>query len=505
MDRTRGLLLNSLTSFLQQVVALICGLILPRLIIGHYGSTVNGTISSVTQFISLTSLIQGGLTSAVRVAFYGPVSNHDVDKTSEVYYTSKRYYRIFSACIFLYTVFLAFLYPKFVDTGLTYYDCFLLVIVLGVSAISDSLFGIINQLLTYADQRAYLNTSLVILVTVINTVVSVVLIREDVSIIVLKAVTVIVSFIRPAVLGVYVKKQYRLIHPKKVNHDLLKQSGAALSKSIAYFVHMNTDNIVITFFMPVKWVSVYSVHKFVFGSISTLISSILGNTEAVFGQMIARKENDRLKDTLPIYDLMTKIISSIFFFTTMVLITPFVDLYTNTITDAQYHQPVFAIIMCFAELTYCMSLTYNNVIMAAGHIRETQWISYGEAIINIVLSVILVNRYGIVGVGIGTLAAFIFNTVANYFYMKQHIINIRGKDIAGSYLTCLLPGMAILFLCGRFIRFSFHGYVMFFISAFAAFLVVSLSIIGVNFIFYKDELIMVYRTIKERRKPKRSE
>ncbi|MCC8050514.1 MAG: hypothetical protein LIP10_07645 [Clostridiales bacterium] len=74
MDHNKTLVVNGFTSLLQQIVSLISGLILPRLILETYGSSANGTVSSITQFISIMSLIQGGVTSCSRVAFYEPVS-----------------------------------------------------------------------------------------------------------------------------------------------------------------------------------------------------------------------------------------------------------------------------------------------------------------------------------------------------------------------------------------------------------------------------------------------
>lgn len=61
MNRNKALALNSAASLLQQVVALICGLIVPRLILSTFGSAANGTVASISQFISITSLIQGGI------------------------------------------------------------------------------------------------------------------------------------------------------------------------------------------------------------------------------------------------------------------------------------------------------------------------------------------------------------------------------------------------------------------------------------------------------------
>lgn len=92
MNRNKALALNSMASLLQQIVALICGLIVPRLILSTFGSAANGTVASISQFISITSLIQGGVTGATRVAFYGPIATGDMKKASVVYKTSQSFY-----------------------------------------------------------------------------------------------------------------------------------------------------------------------------------------------------------------------------------------------------------------------------------------------------------------------------------------------------------------------------------------------------------------------------
>ena len=52
--RSKLALRNMVSSLLLQFVTMVCGIILPRLFIGAYGSTVNGTAASIT--VSYTHL-----------------------------------------------------------------------------------------------------------------------------------------------------------------------------------------------------------------------------------------------------------------------------------------------------------------------------------------------------------------------------------------------------------------------------------------------------------------
>lgn len=487
MERNKALALNSTVSLLQQVVTLICGLIVPRLILSTFGSAANGTVTSISQFISITSLIQGGVTSATRVAFYGPVATGNMKKVSVVYKTSQSFYTKFALALVGYVLGLAIIFPMFIETPFSYIDALLLVFVLGMNSIFESMFGIPSQLLMFADQRGYFNTFLQIICTVGNAFVSIVLIELDCSLLMVKLVAALIFILRPIILNIYVHKHYAINTDVEKDKSVLSQSNAALAKSVAFYIHNSTDNLVITTCLNVIWVSVYSVHRYVVSSISNLVSAILGNTEALFGQMIARNEQGAIERDVPMYDLMSKMLSTVFFFTCIILITPFVELYTSGIGDIDYYQPIFATLLCLAEYIYCMSLTYNNMIMAAGHIKQTQWISIVEAIINIVLSLLLVKWIGIIGVALGTLISFIFNTVANIVYMEKNIFNMSIRWIVKIYLVNLLVGAIVVCVFCKLVNQYITGLVSFFIWAVIVFASVCLIDVIINYLFFKNE------------------
>ena len=59
--RSKRALVNTLYGLLYEAVALACGMILPRLILGAFGSTYNGITNSITQFLSAISLLRAGI------------------------------------------------------------------------------------------------------------------------------------------------------------------------------------------------------------------------------------------------------------------------------------------------------------------------------------------------------------------------------------------------------------------------------------------------------------
>ena len=138
-------------------------------------------------------------------------------------------------------------------------------------------------------------------------------------------------------------------------------------------------------------------------------------------------------------------VSIILFSVTAVLIAPFIRIYTAGVEDANYIQPLFGVLMALTALSYCLRLPYHSMVIAAGHFMQTSAAAYGEAIINIGLSVILVSRYGLIGVAAGTLAAtwfrFLYYVVylsRNIFYRKVTLflkrLAINVVAVVGNYL-----------------------------------------------------------------------
>ena len=150
----------------------------------------------------------------------------------------------------------------------------------------------------------------------------------------------------------------------------------------------------------------------------------------------------------------------------LVLIVPFVGLYTKGVTDVEYSRQVFATIACFAELFYCLRLAYTYLVQATGMFSETKKYYYIEAIINIVASVILVNILGLVGIVIGTLMAMIFRTVVFANFAYKEILEIPSNSFYKRVIVTVLS-IVLNYLVGTFITntFTINSFASFFIVA----------------------------------------
>ena len=76
--------MNMMASIGYEMVAVICGLILPRLILSTFGSSYNGITSSITQFLSCVTLLRAGIGGVTRASLYKPLADNDMESVSAI-------------------------------------------------------------------------------------------------------------------------------------------------------------------------------------------------------------------------------------------------------------------------------------------------------------------------------------------------------------------------------------------------------------------------------------
>ena len=419
---------NIIFSLFGQLVAIICGLIVPRILIGEYGSEAYGATASITQFLAYIALLDGGISGVARAALYKPLAMQDYNKVREIVNEIKRFFRIISLIFLVYVVVLACSFKHI--SGIECFDwvsTFLLVVVISISTFLQYYLGVSYNILINASQKVYITQIIAIVTTIINAALVVFLVFADSSLIVVKLVSSIVFALGPVFMWLYVRRHFDLsgkAEKKDVEYDdLLKQKWIGLAQHIAYVLHSNTDVVVLTIFADLKLVAVYSVYSMLVRSVEKIATSFSSGMEALFGELLAKNEHKELGKIFNKYEKMISFVSGILFSVTAVMLIPFVRIYTKEISDVNYIYTVFGIMLVIASYLFCIRLPYHAMVTASGSFRQTRAASYGEAVVNLSLSIILVIKFGLVGVAIGTVAAVSFRLVFYVIYLSKNVMN----------------------------------------------------------------------------------
>lgn len=86
-------LLNLGFGLTSQVITIILGFFIPRLIMVNYGSEANGLIASIVQIISYFALLEAGVGAASLQALYKPIASNDRGHINSILAATSRYYK----------------------------------------------------------------------------------------------------------------------------------------------------------------------------------------------------------------------------------------------------------------------------------------------------------------------------------------------------------------------------------------------------------------------------
>lgn len=495
MSRKKKLLLNAGTGILKQIITVICGFILPRYFLLYYGSSVNGLVSSITNFLSFIALLDMGVGAVVQANLYKPLADGDNDQISRIVKSSERFFRRL-ACIFLgYITVLCFVFPSIVEFGAWYTISLLLII--SVSTLAQYLFGMTYQLLLNADQKSYVQLTMQIGTIVLNTLFAILLMRAGASIHVVKLMTTVVYILRPLGQMLYVHKHYDLNRKIEVVGEPIKQKWNGFSQHFAAVVCQNIDVAVLTLFSTLENVSIYSVYYNVTNGVEQIIMTAATGLESLFGNMIAKGEKEKLLKTFCAIEWITHAGVTAVFTIAAITIVPFVSVYTRGITDANYTAPLFGILLVTAYGTQCLRVPYFRVIKAAGHFKETQNGAYISAGLNIVITITLVFKFGLIGAAIGTLVAMLYHTCYFVWYLRKNILERSSKYFLGYLLTDVVIAVLSYMLTRGFALYS-ETYTAWLILALKVSGIVLVVSIVVNLIVYKSQAVTMINLLKRR-------
>lgn len=481
---------NTISSFVFQATTIICGLIVPRLILKNYGSDVNGLVNSIKQFLSIISFLELGVGAVVQSSLYKPIAEKDEKKINEVLTSANHFFNSIGKIFIAYVILLVLIYPKFINENFTWFYTAALILAISISYFAQYFFGIVDRLFLNSAQHGYVQYNSQTVTLILNTVASYLLIKLHSSIQVFQLVSSIIYLARPIYIRYYLNKHYNLNRHVKYTEEPIDQKWNGIAQHVASIVLEGTDIIVLTIFSTLSNVSIYSVYNLVISGVKSLTQSLTSGVQALEGELWANEDYVHLKEFFSKTEWAIHMATVLVFTCTLILIVPFVQVYTIGINDANYIQPVFSTVITLAVAIQCLRLPYLLMVLAAGHYRQTQGSYIIAALLNVIISIIMVFKYGLIGVAIGTFISLLYQTIWLTIYTSKYLIEGVLHNTIKLYVvdvTCMILSVLIC----SFFKMPYISYVGWLLQAVPVFLITILVLLAINMIFYRKYVMAI--------------
>lgn len=499
ITRKKKMAYNLMFSLIYQIITIVCSFILPRIFLTYFGSAVNGLVSSVQHFLSFVTLLECGVGAVVQSAMYKPLADKDDDELSKIVVSSKRFFNRIMWILGIYTVVLMVAYPISTSGEFSFGYVCALVPIISFSYLAQHYLFITYRVLLNADQMGFIHLITHSIVLILNTLISVILMKLGFSVHIVKLGSAFVFLIQPLVLKWIIDKRYNINLKIKFTGEPIKQKWNGFFQHIASVVLTNTPTVVLTLFSTLESVSVYSVYFLVVNGVKSMITSMITGIQALLGNMYAKKEMATLNKTYATFEWLMHTVITVIFVCVGVLIVPFVMVYTKGVTDANYYNFVFGIMISLSYGVYCLRLPYNIMVMAAGHYKQTQTSAIIEAVLHIVISVLCVHKFGLVGVSVGMLAAMTYRTIYFAYYISKAILN---RSIIHFFKHIFVDVLVVMVIIASTYHMSTDvlNYISWVWLAIKVFAVACIESLIVNMIFYKKMFIQAKNMIFKKNK-----
>lgn len=475
---------NIFSGLFSQIISSIYGFVIPILIVKYYGSNINGLVSSIVQFIAYINLLQIGIGPVIKNALYEPIAKNNKEKIASILGATNSFFKRIAYCLIGYVVILCIVFP-FINNEFPRWFSTSLILIISFGTFFEYFFGMTYRLFLTSNQKNYIVDYVNILGHIISLIVIYILIKYGRSIQSVRLVGSIVFIIKPILLKIYFEKKYNIKIEKKSNY-IFKNKWNGFAHHIAATVQGNTDVVVLTIFSTLSNVSIYSIYNLIISGINNIVVSLTNGIDGYFGKLLVKDES-KINKKFDLYSFCFYSIVTIFLACTLILITPFVSVYTVDIKDANYIQWTFGYVLVFAEFNYAIRYPFSALVYSKGHFKQTTKYAIVEPIVNIILSIIMVKKFGLIGVAIGTLVSMPIRSFGFIYHGIKYILHDsflkQFKIIFISYVELII----VLLLRKKLLFITVNSFYDWFLLAIIVFIVLSLSILILNYLLIRPK------------------
>lgn len=450
MTRTEAFVKNVLSTALAQIVTMLAGFVVPRVMLIVYGSEVNGLVTSVTQFISYFSLVEAGIGASTVYSLYSPLADNDTSRINSIITASRNFY-FKTGYIFLTLIAAgALVYPIFIRTDLlSDLEVGALFFILGFNSVVDYFALAKYRSLLTASQKTYVISLANIASTVLNCLVIVVFSYLGFSVVVVRLIALLAIIVRSLILWVYCRKKFSYIRfDVEPDNSALNKRWDALYLQILGAIHSGAPTIIATFVLSLEQVSIYSIFNIVIAGIGSILGIFTSGLSSGFGDLISRSDDAVFERAFRQFEYVYYMLISIVYSITLVMYMPFIRIYTSC-ADISYNYPLLAVLMTVNGFFYNLKTPYGMLVISEGMYKETRWATTLQGLIEVVASVALAFPFGVYGIVIGVLLSNLYRDVQFLFYAEGHLIPFKIRK------TIVLQARSIiLFFAVSFVMFK---------------------------------------------------
>ena len=411
-SRTSNSIRNSSISIITQILTVIMDFIVKTIFIRILGNEYLGINGLFSNIITLLSIADLGIGLAIPYSLYKPLANKDTKKIQGLTNYYRRIYNIIGIIVLIIglsiTPFLKYIIKEMPNIPDIYF-----IYILFVTHSALSYFFVYKRFLIEADQKGSIISKITFACSIGLNITRITLLVITKNYILFLFCSIIFVLIQ----NIWYSKKANKLYPYiaiKNNEQISNEDKQEISKNvkslliykIGNVITSGTDNIVISMFIGIIPVGIYSNYILIINSLNNILLQLFNAITSSIGNLVVTN-NERSKNIFEKLNFFNFYIFSLFSVCIFVLINSFITLWLG---NDYVLSTLTALTISINFYISGMQAVTNSFRSAYGLFYKAKYRPIIMVILNLVISIILVNFFGVLGVVLGTIISRLCTT-----------------------------------------------------------------------------------------------
>ena len=438
---SRRVLLNALSNYACTFIRLSMGFLLTPFILHHIGSTAFGLLTLVMSTIGYSSLLEFGIAGAITKYVAGCHARGQMHEAQSLITTALCLYSLLGLLTFGLSLAIAPIVTNLFNVPPDMQSTALWLVVLLGFQIAISIPSAAPAAILFGLQRYDLVNLTVMIETLITALATVLVLTHGGSVLALVAVSIPLILLTQAARILIIRRiapDLRL-GPVRMRRQMVRTimsfSASVFLTNMAWRIETKSDNLVIGATLPIAAITPYTIAQRLSEIARMLTEQFVKVLLPLASELDARNNKIHLRE---LYIASTRLTLAIFLPIGCVIVILARSILTAWVGGAYAEYANLVTILTAAGLIDISQWPAGSILQGMGRHRPLAAIVVCSALANVALSIMLVRKFGLTGIAVGTLIPM---TVAYLGFMLPYALRVIGVSFTDVLKNVLLPSL----------------------------------------------------------------
>ncbi len=405
--RTNNSIKNSITAFVTNMFSCLIAFIAQAFFVRILGAEYLGLNGLFTNILTMLSFFELGIGSAIVYNLYKPIADNDEQKIKSLMFFYKKAYNFIALAVFV--VGLAITpFIKFIVGEITIDINIYLVYILFLLSTVSSYIVVYKRSFIIANQQNYIINLIHMSYLILLNVFQIIIIYFTKNFYLYLVIKILCQLLENIFINIIANKKYpylKAISSKnrldnKTEKDIYSRVKALILHKVAGVLVNGTDNIIISYFLGIVTVGLYSNYLIITNAVNTIFNQVITSATASVGNLLIEDDYKKRFDIFKKMRFVNFWISTFTSVSILVIIQPFISIWLGS-----EYLIAFGVV-CVIVFNFFQKMqrnTYATFKDSAGIWKEDKFVPLVEASLNIIFSILCLKIFGLAGVFLGTI------------------------------------------------------------------------------------------------------